>query len=154
MCLKALKPGEVFHTCNGCQHRVCEDCSSYSKPASDEEAVRLIILKIVYASTLLLSGHCYYKSSSQPMYRSIIRNVLDRHFSLYLRHIWRSPFAVEILLFDECLYSYTVNNHKFNIYLESLEYSRRVLLVGKILFMPVQTLHIISNDILRFLLSI
>ncbi|XP_053606180.1 regulating synaptic membrane exocytosis protein 1 isoform X2 [Plodia interpunctella] len=38
VCLKALKPGEVFHTCNGCQHRVCEDCSSYSKPASDEEA--------------------------------------------------------------------------------------------------------------------
>ncbi|KAJ0178364.1 hypothetical protein K1T71_006187 [Dendrolimus kikuchii] len=38
VCLKALKPGEVFHTCNGCQHRVCEDCSSYSKPASDEDA--------------------------------------------------------------------------------------------------------------------
>ncbi|XP_031768763.2 regulating synaptic membrane exocytosis protein 1 isoform X2 [Galleria mellonella] len=38
VCLKALKPGEVFHICNGCQHRVCEDCSSYSKPASDEEA--------------------------------------------------------------------------------------------------------------------
>ncbi|GBP15321.1 hypothetical protein EVAR_80503_1 [Eumeta japonica] len=38
VCLKALKPGEVFHTCNGCQHRVCEDCSSYSKPTSDEEA--------------------------------------------------------------------------------------------------------------------
>ncbi|XP_045536139.1 regulating synaptic membrane exocytosis protein 1 [Papilio machaon] len=38
VCLKALKPGEVFHTCNGCQHRVCEDCSSYSKPASDDEA--------------------------------------------------------------------------------------------------------------------
>ncbi|XP_052741814.1 regulating synaptic membrane exocytosis protein 2 [Bicyclus anynana] len=38
VCLKALKPGEVFHICNGCQHRVCEDCSSYSKPASDEES--------------------------------------------------------------------------------------------------------------------
>ncbi|XP_013171881.1 PREDICTED: regulating synaptic membrane exocytosis protein 1 [Papilio xuthus] len=38
VCLKALKPGEVFHTCNGCQHRVCEDCSSYSKPAGDDEA--------------------------------------------------------------------------------------------------------------------
>ncbi|KAI5645462.1 PDZ domain (Also known as DHR or GLGF) domain-containing protein [Phthorimaea operculella] len=38
VCLKALKPGEVFHTCNGCQHRVCEDCSSYSKPSSDDEA--------------------------------------------------------------------------------------------------------------------
>ncbi|KAJ8713413.1 hypothetical protein PYW07_013783 [Mythimna separata] len=38
VCLKALKPGEVYHTCNGCQHRVCEDCSSYSKPASDEDA--------------------------------------------------------------------------------------------------------------------
>ncbi|XP_045450829.1 regulating synaptic membrane exocytosis protein 1 [Melitaea cinxia] len=38
VCLKALKPGEVFHICNGCQHRVCEDCSSYSKPASDDEA--------------------------------------------------------------------------------------------------------------------
>ncbi|VVC90893.1 unnamed protein product [Leptidea sinapis] len=38
VCLKALKPGEVFHICNGCQHRVCEDCSSYSKPASDEDA--------------------------------------------------------------------------------------------------------------------
>ncbi|XP_063382543.1 regulating synaptic membrane exocytosis protein 1 isoform X2 [Cydia fagiglandana] len=38
VCLKALKPGEVFHTCNGCQHRVCEDCSSYSKPAENEEA--------------------------------------------------------------------------------------------------------------------
>ncbi|XP_037869687.1 regulating synaptic membrane exocytosis protein 2 isoform X1 [Bombyx mori] len=38
VCLKALKPGEVFHVCNGCQHRVCEDCSSYSKPASDDEA--------------------------------------------------------------------------------------------------------------------
>ncbi|CAG4950417.1 unnamed protein product [Colias eurytheme] len=38
VCLKALKPGEVFHICNGCQHRVCEDCSSYSKPAGDDEA--------------------------------------------------------------------------------------------------------------------
>nr|XP_026486870.1 regulating synaptic membrane exocytosis protein 2 isoform X3 [Vanessa tameamea] len=38
VCLKALKPGEVFHICNGCQHRVCEDCSSYSKPASDDES--------------------------------------------------------------------------------------------------------------------
>ncbi|CAH2039713.1 unnamed protein product, partial [Iphiclides podalirius] len=38
VCLKALKPGEVFHICNGCQHRVCEDCSSYSKPSSEEEA--------------------------------------------------------------------------------------------------------------------
>ncbi|CAG5025546.1 unnamed protein product [Parnassius apollo] len=38
VCLKALKPGEVFHTCNGCQHRVCEDCSSYSKPANDDDA--------------------------------------------------------------------------------------------------------------------
>lgn len=39
VCLKALKPGEVFHVCNGCQHRVCEDCSSYSKPNSEEDAV-------------------------------------------------------------------------------------------------------------------
>ncbi|KAG7296174.1 hypothetical protein JYU34_021275 [Plutella xylostella] len=38
VCLKALKPGEVTHTCNGCQHRVCEDCSSYSKPTSDDES--------------------------------------------------------------------------------------------------------------------
>ncbi|XP_073947259.1 regulating synaptic membrane exocytosis protein fife isoform X3 [Choristoneura fumiferana] len=38
VCLKALKPGEVFHTCSGCQHRVCEDCSSYSKPADNEDA--------------------------------------------------------------------------------------------------------------------
>lgn len=44
VCLKALKPGEVFHICNGCQHRVCEDCSSYSKPASDEEAVIMIAI--------------------------------------------------------------------------------------------------------------
>ncbi|CAH0584192.1 unnamed protein product [Chrysodeixis includens] len=38
VCLKALKPGEPYHTCTGCQHRVCEDCSSYSKPTTDEDA--------------------------------------------------------------------------------------------------------------------
>ncbi|KAI8426329.1 hypothetical protein MSG28_005193 [Choristoneura fumiferana] len=59
VCLKALKPGEVFHTCSGCQHRVCEDCSSYSKPADNEDAVgyynKILLVQVSSSQTEVLS---------------------------------------------------------------------------------------------------
>ncbi|KOB76000.1 Fife, isoform B, partial [Operophtera brumata] len=38
VCLKALKPGEVYHTCNGCQHRNSWQCSVCRRKAAPRVA--------------------------------------------------------------------------------------------------------------------
>ncbi|CAD7081981.1 unnamed protein product [Hermetia illucens] len=37
VCLKAFKPDDFSKTCFECQHRVCDDCASYSKPDENED---------------------------------------------------------------------------------------------------------------------
>ncbi|XP_025603106.2 regulating synaptic membrane exocytosis protein 1 isoform X2 [Athalia rosae] len=38
VCLKSFKPDDFSRTCNECQHKVCEDCASYSTTAETDDA--------------------------------------------------------------------------------------------------------------------
>lgn len=42
VCLKAFKPDDFSKTCFECQHRVCDDCASYSKPDENEDMVSVL----------------------------------------------------------------------------------------------------------------
>lgn len=39
VCLKSFKPDDFRKICAECQHKVCEDCASYSKLDDSEDAV-------------------------------------------------------------------------------------------------------------------
>lgn len=100
VCLKSLKIGEFCKICAECHHKVCEDCTGYSKLDENDDVVNIV----QYKQYFFFHRSSYFDEFERVYHSTIITNLFPKFMYLRLCQ-WRNRGYV-VYAGEKCLHEY------------------------------------------------